>query len=268
MDGNKNGYALGRVTEEEFRRAFSIAKDAILLQPAGRDRQAVLLGGQPGAGKSTLYGIRNDLQSFLAINGDALRYYHPRCREVFAADPYSFVPAIRAFCVRLEEELIADLATEGYNMVIEGTFRTTEVPLNTASFLASCGYRTEVSFLVCDAEVAWQSNVARAKMQKERGLYPRLLPLEAYDRIAMALPENLQTVLSAGMGTLFSGISMYDRAGRSLYADGDNPSGILRSGLDLAHWRAVYPIYEREYPLRCAEIFGRKDRALDEREER
>jgi UDP-N-acetylglucosamine kinase len=249
---------LWKVTEEEFRRAFSIVRDTLLSEPVKRDHCAVLLGGQPGAGKSTLYRKRPDLRDYAIINGDSLRYYHPRCHEIGSADPSSFVAATKEFCGKMMETLIAELSLEGYNLVIEGTFRTIEIPVSTARHLASLEYQTEISVLACDAELAWRSNLTRAVLQKDSGLYPRLLPLPLYDRIVTNLPEHLLSILQADRMSLFTSLSMYNRRGESVLLPGDNPAGVLRKELDLSHWRAVYPIYEREYPSFYRDVFGKE----------
>ncbi|MBD4245803.1 hypothetical protein GUH33_07935, partial [Xanthomonas citri pv. citri] len=55
--------------------------------------QAIILGGQPGAGKSGL--LEASKQGFadrnvVTINGDELRYYHPQYRDIQKADERRF----------------------------------------------------------------------------------------------------------------------------------------------------------------------------------
>lgn len=55
--------------------------------------KVIILGGQPGAGKSGL--LEASKQDFpgcnvVSINGDELRYYHPQYREIQKADERHF----------------------------------------------------------------------------------------------------------------------------------------------------------------------------------
>ena len=44
----------------------------------------------------------------------------------------------------MTEALISRLSDQGYNLVIEGTGRTTDVPIQTATMLQSKGYETKM----------------------------------------------------------------------------------------------------------------------------
>ncbi len=43
----------------------------------------------------------------------------------------------------MTEAIISRLSDQGYNLVIEGTGRTTDVPIQTATMLQSKGYETK-----------------------------------------------------------------------------------------------------------------------------
>lgn len=44
---------------------------------------------------------------------------------------------------RMTEAIISRLSDQGYNLVIEGTGRTTDVPIQTATMLQAKGYETK-----------------------------------------------------------------------------------------------------------------------------
>ena len=44
----------------------------------------------------------------------------------------------------MTEALISRLSDQGYNLVIEGTGRTTDVPIQTATMLQAKGYETKI----------------------------------------------------------------------------------------------------------------------------
>ena len=93
--------------------------------------QAFLLGGQSGAGKTTLHKIihRRLDGNGVSVNGDDYRKFHPRFLELQRIYGDEAVNYTAPWAGRMTEALIDSLSRIGYNLVIEGTLRTAEVPL-------------------------------------------------------------------------------------------------------------------------------------------
>lgn len=104
--------------------------------------QAFLLGGQSGAGKTTLHKIihRRLDGNGISINGDDYRKFHPRFLELQRIYGDEAVNYTAPWAGRMTEALIDSLSRIGYNLVIESTLRTAEVPLKTAELLRQRGY--------------------------------------------------------------------------------------------------------------------------------
>ena len=98
---------------------------------------AYLLGGQSGAGKTALHAIlRESLDNnAVVINGDAYRKFHPHFEELEHEYGKESVEHTAAWAGRMTEALIEYFSSLGYNLVIEGTLRTYQVPLATATLL-------------------------------------------------------------------------------------------------------------------------------------
>ena len=114
---------------------------------------AVLLGGQPASGKSSLLPvIKSDLSTnnILFINGDNYRIYHPRYEEV-VKDPFSFSTETQIFSNVFTQCLINDAIKRRLNIVIEGTMRTPSVPYETLHLLKKEGYKTG-SYVIASPE--------------------------------------------------------------------------------------------------------------------
>ena len=191
---------------------------------------AVLLAGQPGAGKTELStmllsGMRGDAA---VINGDDYRRYHPNYRKLYAAYGSDSVSMTSAFSSAVTEGLIRQLSNAGRNLVIEGTGRTVEVPRSTAELLMGKGYRVEIAVIAARPEVSLASTLLRFYQMNEGGTIPRSTALEAHDGIVRVLPGNLDALRTL---PCVSHVSIWDRELTLLYdSEGSQepPSTVLR----------------------------------------
>ena len=191
---------------------------------------AVLLAGQPGAGKTELSTMllspmRGDAA---VINGDDYRRYHPNYRKLYAAYGSDSVSMTSAFSSAVTEGLIRQLSNAGRNLVIEGTGRTVEVPRFTAELLTGKGYRVEIAVIAARPEVSLASTLLRFYQMNEGGTIPRSTALEAHDGIVRALPGNLDALRTL---PCISRVSIWDRELTLLYdSEGSQepPSTVLR----------------------------------------
>ena len=95
------------------------------------------------------------------------------------------------FANAITEKLISELAKEKYNLVIEGTLRTAEVPINTCEKLKKNGHEVNLVVVACDACLAWESTIIRAKQMMQNGRKPRLVPIDKYDYNVQHIVLNL-----------------------------------------------------------------------------
>ena len=142
----------GAFSEEEFAGEFqSIAKHLVLesrCAPSAHPR-AVLLGGQSGAGKTALHElcVKGFKDGSIVINGDEYRSHYPRFAELDAQYGPEAVAHTAAWAGQLVEALVKALSSARYNLVIEGTLRTSQVPLDTAALLRGKGYRVSLALM-------------------------------------------------------------------------------------------------------------------------
>ena len=111
--------------------------------------QAILLGGQSGAGKTTLHNVfRNAMNgNVIVVNGDEYRSFHPRYKQICAQYGIDSPAHTAAWAGRMVEAIIDALSIMGYNLIIEGTLRTSEVPLKTARLLRDRGYSVSLALM-------------------------------------------------------------------------------------------------------------------------
>lgn len=171
-----------------------------------------VLGGQPGAGKSNLVGIiRQELnRNILIINGDEFRRYHPNfdgIQEQYGIDSPKHTAA---FSGHMTERVIEKALREGYNISVEGTFRTTETPMRTLEKMREHGYETAVYIQTAPSEVSWQSTLERYHAMELLGETPRATPKEHHDLVVKLLPQNADAVFLSGKADVFK---VYSREG-------------------------------------------------------
>ena len=175
-------------------------------EPDDGVRFGIVLGGQPGVGKSYLakFIAEEFGWKYAYINGDDYRPYHPDFDE-FQKDPATSPLKTQKFASTVVGRLIDHFVREKVNIVIEGTFRTAEVPIETLKFLSNNGYRTFALVLTCDRNLSWKScecryfSVLEEDRMHGRPTSARRTPKEHHDLVAASLATNVATVYGAGV---------------------------------------------------------------------
>lgn len=177
---------------------------------------AVLVGGQSGAGKTTLHAMarRRFRKNVIVINGDEYRAYHPRYREL----DEKFGPDAVAYTARwageMTEALIDEFSRLSYNLIIEGTLRTHEVPVRTAELLRSRGYAVSLALMAVKPEISLISCQIRYESMRIAGTVPRATDPAHHDKIVQEIVENLGVLENSG---LFDEVRLFSRAKECLY---------------------------------------------------
>lgn len=138
--------------------------------------KAIILGGQPGAGKSSLITqleVRQG-EKAVVISGDDFRKEHPHFDKLYAQYGDDYVNHTQKFSSQVTERLIDELSGEKNNLIIEGTLRTSAVPLKTAELLKSKGYQVELAVLAVPPILSYVGTIERYEKMKEIGTTPRM----------------------------------------------------------------------------------------------
>jgi len=209
-----------------------VARESALLLSRNLPREhpyAILLAGQPGAGKTELSTMLvSQLDGGAAfLNGDDYRRYHPNYRRLYSKYGSDSVQMTSAFSSAVTERLIESLSDHRLNLVIEGTGRTVDVPRTTSERLANKGYTVEMAVIAARPEVSLVSTLRRFYRMNSQGTIPRATALAAHDAVVDALPFNLDALLRLSS---ISRISIWDRELIQLFDSQfstDSPSDIL-----------------------------------------
>ena len=192
---------------------------------------AILLAGQPGAGKTVLSSmlstrLQNDVY---LINADEYRRYHPNYQNLYRQYGADSVQMTGAFSGAVTERLIQEASGHKINLIIEGTGRTTEVPHRTAALLMGKGYQVELAVMATRPELSLCSTLLRFYEMNEGGTVPRATAASAHDHVVDVLPDNLDTLIN---DPAISKIAIWNRELNLLYSNENSdvpPSQVLRS---------------------------------------
>ena len=185
---------------------------------------AYLIVGQPGAGKTRMANIFSEAHNgnIAFINGDEYRKYHPHYRELVNTYGDDAVLHTAKFSGRMTEALIDDFSSDRYHLIIEGTLRTTEVPLKTKKLLESRGYAVSLNVILVRPEVSYLSTLKRyEEMKKLPGMVPRRTPKEHHDKVVRSIIDNLSGLY---LMDAFQEIRVFDRDEQCLYDSETQPN--------------------------------------------
>jgi len=178
--------------------------------------QAFVLGGQPGAGKTGLQKIMSKACSgnLIIINADEFRERHPDfqiLQEKYGKDSVDYTSR---FSGEMTEALITMLGSKKYNILVEGTLRTSKVPINTCKRFKNDGYNVTLAIMAVKPEISYISTMFRYENMISEGKVPRATSRQAHDNVVAKIPDNLREIYDSHQ---FDNIVIYDREGECLY---------------------------------------------------
>lgn len=185
---------------------------------------AYILGGQPGAGKSSLHGIIKDKLNgnVITIDNDTFKPLHPNFDLLVEKYGKDYVSHVTPFSNRLTEALIEHFSNQGFNLTIEGTLRTVETPIKTADNLKEKGYEVNLCVMAVSKDLSYLGTLERYEaMYRMKPETARSTDKAIHDTVVSNIPENLETLFK---GDIFADISLYTREGSKVYSSAETPS--------------------------------------------
>lgn len=208
---------IANFTQIEFNNKYEeIYKSAISGIKSEIHPKAYILGGQPGAGKSRLnqhIKYFND-NNVAIINGDEYRKYHPHFREILDYYGDDFPKYTSEFSSRITQRLIEDLSDKKYNLSIEGTLRTSSVPLNTCRILKEKNYNVSLYIMATKDKISYLSTQLRYYNFKSKKMVSRATPKEHHDMVFNSICTNLNEIEKSKK---FDNICIFDRQLNIIY---------------------------------------------------
>ena len=157
---------------------------------------AIILGGQPGAGKGRVARaaaaeFHDDL---VLVDPDELRRYHPRTEEFRAANPFTWSGRTHedasAWATQLREAAVRDKK----NVLIDTTLGNAETGSKLVEELRSHGYDVEIRVVAAHRLESEHGVDRRFTDSTDEHGYGRYVPRTVRDEVYDGLPRNLDAI--------------------------------------------------------------------------
>ena len=210
--------AIESYSSEDFEKALERTIDFLTFNKnISSTPRAVILGGQSGAGKTTIHRVKmlESKGNYIVIDGDTYRAQHPYFRELQEKYGVNSVDYTKMFAGKMVEAVIDKLSSLKYNLIIEGTLRSAAVPINTATLLKSKGYTVDFCLIATKPELSYLTTQLRyLEMLVVDPLQARATPKDHHDGIVKSLVSNSNELEQSG---LFESLQVYKRNLQQVY---------------------------------------------------
>ena len=203
-----------------------IADKLTPIAPAAGKPRCFMLGGQPGAGKTTLRQPILDALgagNVLVIDPDELRTYHPHYADFVDENPVTAASRSHPDASAWARELRAAALAAGVNVMLDGTLGWAQGAVETAQEVVDAGYDVEVHAVAVPLEASRlgvrtrleTSHAEAAVWEGDEALrpLPRDVPESIQGEAYRGLPESLEWLSESG---LVSRMRVSNRAGDKL----------------------------------------------------
>jgi len=199
------------LSQEEAEKIFKemiIPQTTATIKPSLK-KEAFILGGQPGSGKSAFAReILKTNQNMVFINGDDLRAYHPQYYFYLKDNDIEAADLTQTVCNFWIEELVNECIKKNLNFIIEGTMRKIEGPLKTAQEASRNGYVLNLAVISTPYELSLFSLDYRYREVKKISGFARYTKKESHDEAYRNIENTLQKLSDS---RLFEKFFIYKR---------------------------------------------------------
>lgn len=182
---------------------------------------AIILGGQPGAGKTIL--IREALRDFkdgnvVVINGDEFRKAHPSVEDILRSHEEDLAYYTDVDVREWTKHIFSSAIEEKYNIIFEGTMRTNAI-CNTLRKLKEQGYRVIVRALSVNGVESILSTFERYEAQRAEKGHGRATPRVSHKEAYYGMLDTLEEIEELGC---YDSLEVSTREGEVVYFRGPN----------------------------------------------
>ncbi len=206
----------------------------------------VLLGGQPGSGKSRASArLLAERDGTVALSGDDLRIFHPQYRTLVTTEPEQAGTILADATSSWVRSAIQDALEGRRSLLLEGTFGDPDVTLATAAQFQAAGFRVRIVAIASPRVLSLVTAISRYLRDRKLGSPARFTRLTAHDRgydgtarlieaLPAADPIDQVTIISRNGNTLFDRVRDDDDSRASF----SGASAALREGRNPVSWGA------------------------------
>ena len=151
---------------------------------------------------------------------------HPHYLELQQEYGKDSVEYTKDFAGKMVESLVRELSHLGYNLLIEGTLRTVDVPKKTAQLLKNKGYEVQLDLIATKPELSYLSTLIRyEELYSINPTQARATPKEYHDFIVNHLVDNTRELEELA---IFERIQIYQRDRSCVYDSGEDKISVAK----------------------------------------
>jgi len=212
----KNSYKLDTEKHEEIYSEKIAARYLPLSKPQEKPF-AVITGGQPGSGKSSLAELaieRFSASGYVLVDADKMRPYHPNYTHLMRVDDKVAANLTHDDCGPWATRLMRDGVAGRRNIIIDQTSRDPIAMEQITQQLRQAGYRVELHVMAVPAAISEQRIHQRYEGQRARDGFGRFSTKDKHDE---AFAGVAATVAQVEERMQVDRIFLYDRAVQKIY---------------------------------------------------
>ena len=202
-----------RLTEKQKENIGRIIIDHFTLHVDSVDEPiAVILGGQPGAGKGELTNVSLSLLKYNVVicNADDYRDYHPKAEEIKRLHE-EYYPEITVEYSQPWNNILKEYCISNrFNFILETTFSSGDQMNSTIESLKKSGYRVYLMVIAVNAKLSYLGTRVRSEEMRATSGYGRLVDRDVHNHKYEHVFSTLKIVTAK---KLYDKLFIYGRAG-------------------------------------------------------
>lgn len=190
----------------------------------------ILLGGQPGSGKSRVSARLVAEHNIVSLSGDDLRIFHPDYHRLIETDPENAGPALAEATRVWVRAAIQDAFDNQCSLLLEGSFGDPDVTLSTAERFQDAGFHVRIVAVASPPVLSMITAASRYLRSRAARTPARFTSLAAHNR---GYDGTTRLVDLAAVNSSAGRITIVSRNGSSLFDDLPAPDGSASEALSL-----------------------------------
>lgn len=197
--------------------------------------KVIILGAQPGAGKSQLQKASEDMlgRNAVVCNADNLRDFHPLALEIKSKYPEHYPELTAVYAQRWNDLLASYCREKKLNYILETTFSSGERLNSTIAQLKQHDYQVDIMLLAVSPRLSLLGTYMRYEDNIRATGLGRAVSKEAHDSRYHAIPATIEAITK---NPLYDNIYIYSRSIVLEYTDlvegvtlvAHNPASVLK----------------------------------------
>ena len=190
------------LNDEEFESYYNNTYKVLIAgKRPSKDKTLIIVGGQPGAGKTRLIPVaKMELKNnVVVIDFDELKAFHPNYLEVCAKYNEDAHRILHSDVNKVKNKILDRLIADNYNVIYEGALRDTEGFIDFATRFKENGYTVKLDILAVPKLESYCSEILRYALSLVQQLTPRWVEKSAHDAAYEGVTRTVNEFINQGI---------------------------------------------------------------------